>query len=177
MTEQELEFFKFKSQVDQYEEFTFFWEDSSPFSQWFKSKFSEKGKTFLTCEHYMMYHKALLFGDISTAEKILQIKHPREVKSLGRGVKDFNNEIWNQNRVQIVYNGNRLKFESNGFLKKQLLLTSETTLVEASPYDTIWGIGYRAENKRSHSRKTWNGDNLLGEILTQLRTDLNQGQY
>ena len=51
----------------------------------------------------------------------------------------------------------------------QLLATAGTILVEASPWDTLWGIGYDAKHPRAATKKTWRGKNWLGYILTELR--------
>ena len=68
--------------------------------------------------------------------------------------------------------GNRAKFTQNEELKTQLLATAGTTLVEASPYDKIWGIGLAATDPRAEDPTQWKGLNLLGKILTQLREEL-----
>lgn len=54
----------------------------------------------------------------------------------------------------------------------QLLATKGTTLVEASPVDKIWGIGLDAKDPLAQNRRTWKGSNLLGEILTRVRTQI-----
>lgn len=54
--------------------------------------------------------------------------------------------------------------------------TEGTTLVEASPFDRIWGIGLAATNPKANNRKTWRGRNLLGQILTQVREELDKSQ-
>lgn len=58
-----------------------------------------------------------------------------------------------------------------------LVATEGTTLVEASPYDKIWGAGLSQKDRRIQDRGKWKGLNLLGEILTALRVDLNNGKY
>lgn len=60
----------------------------------------------------------------------------------------------------------------NKGLLQAMLATEGTTLVEASPYDKIYGIGLVASDPRALDRKTWNGQNLLGEVLTELREEL-----
>jgi ribA/ribD-fused uncharacterized protein len=45
-------------------------------------------------------------------------------------------------------------------------------MVEASPFDKIWGIGYAADNPKATNRSQWRGTNWLGEVLTQVRTDI-----
>jgi ribA/ribD-fused uncharacterized protein len=65
------------------------------------------------------------------------------------------------------------KFTQDKRLKEILLETGNKTLVEASPYDKIWGIGLAADDKRAKSRSTWQGKNWLGEVLTKVRNDIN----
>lgn len=152
------------------EKFTFFW--AGPFSQWHKSKMVIDGINFSTAEQYMMYSKAMLFGDTEIAEKILKTSNPKDQKALGRLVKNFDNKIWQKNCREIVYKGNYAKFTQDVTLKRQLLATAGTTLVEASPYDRIWGVGLAADDPRINDRSKWLGTNLLGEILTELRENL-----
>lgn len=154
------------------EEFTFFWETRSPFSQWHPSDFTLEGKDFNCAEQYMMYKKAMLFNDDQIAEQILLTKKPRDQKALGRKVRNFDADTWNKHCKQIVYEANEAKFTQNDDLKDALLATAGTTLVEASPYDKIWGIGLTADQPEAQDRSTWQGTNWLGEILTELRENI-----
>jgi ribA/ribD-fused uncharacterized protein len=56
-------------------------------------------------------------------------------------VKQFNEIIWRNERENIEFKGNVLKFQQNDDLKKRLIHTSPKLLVEANPHDCIWGIG------------------------------------
>lgn len=155
-----------------FDEFYFFWETNSPFSQWHKCSFKAFGIDFNTAEQYMMFQKALLFNDEKTADKILKTKNQREQKMLGREVVNFDDKIWKDNARRIVYEANRYKFLQNDNLKLELLETGEKLLVEASPDDSIWGIGLRKEDKRALNHNTWQGTNWLGYVLTLLREDI-----
>ncbi|MFN7120174.1 MAG: NADAR family protein [Saprospiraceae bacterium] len=106
------------------------------------------------------------------ANKILETKSPRKQKELGRQVNNFNDLIWKENCIRIVYEANKLKFLQNENLLMPLLNTSGKVLVEASPYDTIWGIGLKASDDEAQKMETWKGTNWLGFILTSLRNDI-----
>jgi ribA/ribD-fused uncharacterized protein len=152
------------------ERFTFFW--SGPFSQWFKSAFTLEGQRYVTAEQYMMAEKARLFGDIEVRDAILATPNAREQKALGRQVRHFDADRWNAAARDIVYRGNRAKFLANPKLLEQLLATKGTTIVEASPDDSIWGIGLAEDDPGASDRTKWQGTNWLGEVLTRLRDDL-----
>ena len=44
--------------------------------------------------------------------------------------------------------------------------------MEASPYDTIWGIGLAAEDPRAKDPSQWRGQNLLGFALMEVRDEI-----
>jgi ribA/ribD-fused uncharacterized protein len=137
--------------------------------------------TFHTTEQYMMYHKALLFGDAESAAQIMATPIPAEQKALGRKVVGFDERVWKAHRERIVEEGNWWKF-TNGTgdaggdaerrLKERLLETGERELVEASPSDRIWGIGFGRNNAEAN-RGRW-GLNLLGKALMRVRERLRE---
>jgi ribA/ribD-fused uncharacterized protein len=149
--------------------------------------------TFHTTEQYMMYHKALLFGDASAASQIMQTRNPSAQKALGRKVRGFDDEVWKAHRERIVEEGNLWKFRNGvsdveareggegegdgeggkekGF-KERLLETGDRELVEASPRDRIWGVGFGRE-KAEANRARW-GLNLLGKALMRVRERLRE---
>jgi ribA/ribD-fused uncharacterized protein len=149
------------------EVFTLFWD--GPFSQWHPCEFVVNHLKFNCAEQFMMYSKAILFNDITIAEEILQTASPKEQKSLGRKIRNFDENIWEMFRDGIVYSGSYAKFTQNFGLQEILLATKGTTLVEASPYDRIWGIGLSESDPKAKIRAEWNGLNLLGETLTRVR--------
>ncbi|MFN8114499.1 MAG: NADAR family protein [Bacteroidia bacterium] len=184
------------------EKFTFFWITKSPFSQWHKIAFTattilnegisdileQKKKhivhnlfpldeqEYSSAEQFMMYHKAMIFLDREIAKQIMQTDDVRKIKELGRQVKNYDEYVWKYFRSKVVYEGNKAKFTQNEDLKQALFATKGTTLVEAAPNDTIWGIGLAEDDPRALKRETWLGKNLLGEILTEIRIDL-MGEY
>jgi len=152
------------------EKFTFFW--SGPFSQWHPSPFHLDDEWYNCAEQYMMAEKARLFGDLEALKKIMSAVDPADQKRYGREVKKFELVQWNRYAKNFVYGANLAKFTQNEDLKQELLATAGTTLVEASPEDTVWGIGLRKDDPRAQSRETWLGTNWLGEVLTKVREDI-----
>lgn len=146
------------------------------------SKYPESGEAspvficlMIYLRSYMMYHKAILFKDPTVALTILKAHHPREVKNLGRKVKNFNQDTWVKHREDIVTKGTLLKFTkpvNDEGLKEKLLATGDQDIVEASPYDRIWGIGF-TEKHADDVRDDW-GLNLLGKAIMVVRTQLRE---
>jgi len=177
-TEQLIEFISLGHKV----KYVFFWghleKDSvvskSCFSQWYDSAFEEDGNRYLTAEHYMMYHKARLFGDNAASQKVLLATKPGEVKAIGREVPGFNQNLWEQHRFEIVVKANLAKFSQNKVLAEFLLNTGDRILVEASPVDKIWGIGLAQDNPASENPNNWKGPNLLGFALMEVRSLLSK---
>jgi ribA/ribD-fused uncharacterized protein len=148
----------------------FFW--SSIYSNWHPCEFTVDGITFNCSEQYFMYKKALHFNDNENANKILLESHPREQKKLGKKVRNFNTDEWDLASYEIMVEAVYEKFNQNDDLKHQLLKTGDKVLVEASPYDIIWGIGMSEEDDMILDEKNWKGKNLLGKALCEVRERL-----
>ena len=158
---------------DEVEEFTFFW--GGPFSQWAHSEFKVDGVTYFTAEQYMMACKARTFKDDDTLKKIMATRDPREQKKLGRQVKGFDADVWNAIARDCVYEGNYAKYTQNKGLWEVLNQTGDSTLVEASPTDRLWGIGLAEGHPDTKDRSKWLGVNWLGEVLTKVKQDIRVG--
>ena len=141
-------------------------------SQWYRSPFMLDGTEFDTAEHWMMYSKARLFGDDRIAEEILSLPHqnrPNTVQKLGRQVRGFDQRVWDAHKYSIVLRGNLAKFHSWPALGDWLSDRGETEIVEASPYDCVWGVGVSESDPRLLKPWEWPGENLLGQVLDEVR--------
>jgi predicted NAD-dependent protein-ADP-ribosyltransferase YbiA (DUF1768 family) len=178
----------------------FFWHSHSTFSQWHPSKFIYKEKTFISAEQFMMYSKAKLFKSEDIAEKILGFNNSvlgkkfisgeltgteilnnkssfstwnammKQVKSYGRDIKDYNEAIWVSKRIPIVSVGSREKYNQNPSMKRELVSKGDAVMTEGSPWDKVWGIGLTKGDSRAQDPAKWLGLNLLGRILTDLKS-------
>ena len=122
----------------------------------------------------MMAEKARLFNAPAREKQIINSISPGEAKKLGRSVENFDNNIWEEHRFEIVIRANLLKFNQNSSLKRFLISTGERILVEASPVDKIWGIGMAEDNPDIEDPTQWKGLNLLGYALMEVRARLKQ---
>lgn len=141
-------------------------------SQWYPCSFRVEGIHYTCAEQFMMAEKARIFGDESTRSKILAATDPMKMKKLGRQVKNFDAKIWDEVAPGIVFRGNLAKFGQNPPLLNFLLSTGDKTLVEASPYDTIWGIGMTEAEAKDSYPHLWRGTNKLGFSLMDVRDEL-----
>ncbi len=141
-------------------------------SQWWKSDFEVEADKYCCMEQYMMAEKARLFDDNDVLHEIMTCKDPKKIKALGRKVKHFDEAVWTEKRGNIILNGNLAKFSQNEDLKAFLINTKKKVLVEASPYDKIWGIGMLANDVKAENPLYWKGLNLLGFALMEVRDEL-----
>lgn len=156
---------------------TFFFSAKDVFSNWHPCVFEHKGVVFNCNEQFMMYCKAKLFNDEKTAAAILASSSPKEQKALGRAVHGLkggkwdaeDKALWDSKARKFVAIGAKEKFLQNPSMYDVLMSTGETVLVEASPYDTIWGIGLGMDDPRAMDPSQWRGRNELGQVLTALR--------
>lgn len=137
-------------------------------SQWYPASFTINQIKYNCCEQYMMSQKALLFDDMKSYKKIMKETDPRKIKLYGRYISDFDEKKWNKHKYKIVYDANYAKFTQNEVLKKKLLATGDTHIVEASPTDKIWGIGFSMTNPNRFKTELW-GENLLGKAIMEVR--------
>lgn len=148
-----------------------FW--SGILSNWASTPYSAEGKQWCCSEHQYMWYKAVHFHDLDAAAKIMRSMSPKEIKRLGRMVRNYNDEEWAKVRVCYMLRAIRAKFKGNEQARKFLLKQPPHHMfVEASPFDTIWGIGYSEDDPKAHDMGTWRGQNLLGQCLTTVYNEL-----
>ena len=153
--------------------------DHKYMSNFYKCRFSmthecigKPGEVYLypTAEHAIMHLKACLMGDEEVADKILSADEPMMAKKLGRKVKPWEQEKWNRHIETIAYSVLVAKFTKNEVLGRKLRDTKDKILAEASPRDKIWGIGIGAAQAKKGEK--WNGNNILGKALMNVRAEL-----
>lgn len=154
--------------------FAFFW--GGGFSNFHPADFIDgQGVKYNCTEQYYMSKKALFFEDSESHYKIMSESNPKKQKKLGRAVLGFSESAWygeGNPAKKYMFEGNYLKYSQNDHLKKSLLTTVGRELVEASPYDSRWGVGMSVEDLNINNKSLWKGTNWLGEVLTEVREKL-----
>lgn len=148
----------------------------------------DRGRTFYSSEQYFMKIKQETFDpdNDALAVALLKAKSPPVAKKLGRQVKHYDDEVWNEKRYNVMVDALKLKFSQDEALKDALLATEHKNLYEASRADAIWGIGVSVEkirevfrenaafretgDLRDDERAGWFGSNLLGQALVETRS-------
>ena len=155
------------------DKYVFFW--GGPFSNFapIEGGIEFDGFRFPTSEHVFMYIKAKMFRDDEIAEQIKNAPDPKTAKNLGRKVREFNEKVWEQRRINAMKTAVQHKFDASPEFRNELLKEKyrNKTFVEASPYDCVWGIGMPMEDPNVNNEHEWRGLNLLGNILTKLRDE------
>lgn len=149
---------------------TGFWkpqDNNGEFSQWYMSNFTVGGITYCCAEQYMMAEKARMFNDADSLRSILATQSPSRMRSLGRRVANFDAAQWDAGKYQIVLRATREKYTQSDRLRRKLLSTGDTYLVELSASDAIWGVRSTSANPAR-----WRGQNLLGRALMDVRAEL-----
>ncbi|KAL7423862.1 hypothetical protein Q5752_001447 [Cryptotrichosporon argae] len=142
-------------------------------SHWFPSPFSDArypDVTFPTAEHYIMYRKAVLF-DPSRAADVLASPDPARAQAVGRELGGFDRAVWAARADEVAERTEYAKFSDprNGWMW-ELLKGMKGELVEASPTDRVWGIGFGREQARGREEE-W-GENRAGKALGRARERL-----
>lgn len=154
-------------------DFEMFW--GGVFSNFYnlKTPIKYEGKEFTTTEHAFMYGKAKQFKDTEIMKEIVDSfgSSPKVAKKLGRKVKGYDDDEWDKVRYQVMKDVLKEKF-SQPKLKGILLGTEDKILVEASPFDAVWGIKMRESDRGVENPNNWRGQNILGQALMEVRDDL-----
>lgn len=148
----------------------YFWRNKTPFSNFYRRPFRYKGYNLQFSEQGFMLEKALLF-DPSKVDAIARATQPDKAKALGREVQNYDDAVWSSVRYDKMVEVLRAKF-TEPFMRDILLRTGDRIIVEASPYDRIWGVGLDVEDACILDEKNWQGQNLLGEALMDVRAEL-----
>lgn len=117
-----------------------------------------KGKSWRTTEHYFQAQK---FAGHPDEEELRLMPSPMAVARAGRNRKRPFRKDWESVKLPVMRDALRAKFTQHDELRNLLLGTGDRKLVEHTANDRYWGDGGDGT-----------GQNMLGRMLTELRTEL-----
>ena len=116
-----------------------------------------------------MADKDRIVNDHRAVEFIMPSSEPSTRKRVGRGVRNFDCDVWHREKTNALLSGTYANFTQNPVMELHLLSTAKKHLAEASPLDPKWGIDPRADDPRANNPHTWRGKLMLGEALSAVR--------
>ena len=133
---------------------------------------------FKNSEQYYVFYKCFIFDkeNDKLLNAILNENMGKNIKKLGKDIKNFDEKVWNEHCYNVMKNGLIYKFSQNEKLKKKLLNTKNKIIYESSFFDKKWGIGFSVENAKNTNKELF-GENLLGKCLMEVRELLNDKKY
>lgn len=134
--------------------------DKAFLSNFYESNFVVNNKIYASVEHFFQASKSN--NDIDH-EQIRLCNNPSMAKRIGRRIQI--RPDWEEQKVNIMYQGVYAKFYQNFDLSIKLIKTYPDILEEVNDWnDRFWGIDI----------KTNKGQNMLGKILMRVRDELQE---
>ena len=142
-------------------------------SNFYQIEIKFNGKFFKSSEQAYQYEKASVCRDAMRMERIYRAHTPKDAKDIGYEVKTT--PLWDKLKDDRMREILDAKFSQNADIRGKLMETYGLYLIEGST-DGYWGAGKRLYSKELLEGR-WNGQNRLGEMLVELRTDLRRRGY
>jgi N-glycosidase YbiA len=130
------------------------------FSNFYPCYVQVDGLEWPSSEAYYQAEKFSLPHGAELREKIRKARNATTAKQLAYTLPCDPN--WDTRKVAVMRKVLRCKFTQHPRLRELLLGTGNSTLVEHTKNDSFWGDGGREGN----------GQNMLGRLLMELRTEL-----
>lgn len=118
--------------------------DNSILSSWHAGKpITINGRTYATLEQYIISEQALLFGDFDSYKIIMDEPDPQKCKKAGRSIQNYDENKWRASFKEIIFRGAYMRALCDEEFAGALLATGEDVLIEASPFDDVYGAGMK----------------------------------
>ncbi len=139
---------------------------------------------YYTVEQAAAAEKARAFHEDALRTEILRTRAPRTMRTKANGIIPKSpaqtggmpvprlDEWENDLRLKVLKDATLAKFQQNPELADKLLLTGDKTLVLADTREKKDGIGLALTDPKIADSAKWNGGNLYGKILMEVRSAL-----
>jgi ribA/ribD-fused uncharacterized protein len=114
---------------------------------------------FQSVSHFVQAEKVFLFGAKEDLERILQSQTEQEMHKISQNLEGFDKDLWRRMEVEVVRYGYLHKLHQDEYFRKELLSTGNRDIILVGV--EWWGNG---------ASTSANGQNVLGQLLCELRT-------
>lgn len=132
-------------------------------------QFVASGNTFISMTQYMAYRKAQMLGLRKRSRQLLETKNPGNISDINSELSMQQCSFWEGQQQIMAYQGLMSKFTQNSGIAIELLNTGSSLIAACLPDDPVWGIGLDIHNAGVSNVENWQGKNLLGFSLMQVR--------
>lgn len=122
------------------------------FSVYYISTFSENGEIFNCVKQYIVKRKQEMFDPTNhrLAKKIMEGTHTSYLRHYEKMIRNYDEQIWNEQKYDIILDALYLKFTQNSIMRNLLLQTGNKMIADNYTLD----------------------ENLLGKALVQTRHNM-----
>jgi hypothetical protein len=144
-----------------------------PLSNFYSCTFTHNGEKYTSSEQFIQMTKARRFnGNEYLQQQIMNTHEPIKIKNLGHRVRNFDEDIWRTEAVDLLYEGLKSKFTQCEVPFNFLKSTGVRLIVEASKSDKLFGVGQAITSDNILNPATFQGKNIQGNLLMTIRDDV-----
>ena len=149
-----------------------FMTEKSPLSN-FNKKYPIQidGTTYNCNEQFIQSQKAELFGDNRAKDRIMASDNPREMKDLGKRIRGYVDSEWKEATENVISECIRRKVYDHQEVQDYLMTTNDKIIGEGTS-DPHFGIGLHISDSRVLNYNEWQGHNLMGKALMEVRSEI-----
>jgi ribA/ribD-fused uncharacterized protein len=130
------------------------------------------GTPYRSAKHALYGELAKAFNDTAMFDRIRRTKDPLKLTYTYTDSPGVVEDSWNSKRAEIIQKILREKFRQHPELAERLVMTGEAVLAADVMGDTLFGIGLSMDDPKAQKPRKWTGQNLIGKVLEQIRTEL-----
>ena len=146
---------------------------ADPLCNFYICDFMHREHRFISSEHAYQYEKCINVENEAAAKAVLEAPSPRAAKDIASTIPQSDLKEWHEIKDVVMYNILVSKAKCVPVFKHALMDSGTSYLVEATS-DLFWGCGLNAELATTTHFKYYLGYNVLGYVLSKVRTSLTE---
>lgn len=136
------------------------------------ANFKINGFTYHSVYQYYHSQRALAGGDFFSYQKVLNSSSPIEAIEYSNAIVNNTRMRWPRHRCQVIKMATYQKFRQNRGAARALLRTAGCLIANTSGWETFWSCGLTSDDPDSDDPDNWQGANMYGRILADVREEL-----